>query len=57
MMMSGAKRKTKRRGGTNHVHNRNTGFVECIDGRFGGHTNSTDEEGGLLLDNDLDELW
>ena len=33
----------KRKRETNHVHNRNAGFVEGIDGRFRGHADSTDK--------------
>lgn len=39
-----------------HVHDRDTGFVEFINSPLGRNANSGHEKAGFLLDNDLDEL-
>lgn len=43
-------------GMADHVHNGDTGLVECVDSFFRGDADGTDEEGGLLFDYDLDKL-
>ena len=39
-----------------YVHNEDTSFVEFLDRPLGWHTNGADEQFGLLLDDDIDEL-
>lgn len=43
-------------GGTDHVHDEDAGLVEPLDDVLWWDTDGTDEELGLLLDNDVDQL-
>lgn len=41
---------------TNHVHARDPGLVQLVNDLLGGHADSADEKGGLLVDDDVDQL-
>lgn len=43
-------------GVTDHVHDRDTGFVELIDDFFRGYADGGNEEFGFFFDDDLDEF-
>lgn len=40
-----------------HVHDRDAGLVQLLDGPCRWYADSTDEEPGLLLDDDINEVW
>eukprot|EP00756_Hemistasia_phaeocysticola_P009370 Hpha_TRINITY_DN14869_c5_g12::TRINITY_DN14869_c5_g12_i1::g.169639::m.169639 len=43
-------------GGADHVHDDNTGLVQLLHNPLGGDTDGADEEAGLALDDEVDEL-
>lgn len=43
-------------GVAHHVHDGDAGFVQLVDGPHWGNTDGTDEELGLLLNDDVEEL-
>ena len=44
-------------GVANHVHDGDASLVQLVDGPNRGNTDSADEELGLLLNDDVEELW
>jgi len=39
-----------------HVHDGDACFVELLDGRFGGDADGADEEGGFLVNDDVQQV-